>query len=184
MIVFQETTPSGKELIVRYPTMEDTELMQRYFNSISAERTFIRSQGEQVSLPEEKEYLKKLLQKIETQKSVHLLLFVDDKLAGISSIELSDKTEKHLGELGVSIAPEFRGQGLGKQFLNILMDEAEKALPDLEIILLGVFSPNKKAITLYKKLGFHEYGALPHGVKLENSYSDYILMFKQVRGSP
>lgn len=182
MIVFEGLTKGGKKLLVRYPTLEDTERMQRYFNALSAERTFIRSQGEQVSFEEERAFVETALKNISEQKSIRLLAFVDGEIAGVSNIDMYDKTDRHLGELGISIAKEFRGKGLGEQFMTILIEEAAKALPQLEIITLGVFSTNKTARILYKRLGFQEYGVLPQGVKLGENYVDYVRMYKPIRG--
>lgn len=175
-LVFQKDS-----FLIRYPTLEDAESMRRYFNALSAEKTFIRSQGEQVSLEEEIAFVKNVLKNISTHKALRLLAFKSDTLAGVANIDLLGKTEKHIGELGISIAKEFRGKGLGAVFMEVLLEEAVKALPDLEIIRLGVFATNKTARALYKKLGFVEYGILPNGVKLENTYVDYVYMYKKVR---
>lgn len=169
------------KLDIRYPNLEDAEIMQQYFNALSAEKTFIRSQGEQVTLDEEIAFVKNVIDHINNRKAVRLLAFFDNQLAGIGNIDLSKGTERHIGELGISIAKEFRGKGFGEILMKALIEESIKALPDLEIITLGVFSTNSIARSLYKKLGFVDYGVLPKGVKLENGYADYIYMYKKVK---
>ena len=51
-VAYQGKTSKGKELIIRYPNKDDAQLMREYINTLSEERTFIRFQGEKVSLEE------------------------------------------------------------------------------------------------------------------------------------
>lgn len=57
-IVFQGQTKTGKNIIIRYPLMSDVNQMRDFMNTVSKEQTFIRFQGEQLSLEEEENYLK------------------------------------------------------------------------------------------------------------------------------
>lgn len=171
-----------KEIIIRYPTEDDLEMMWKYINVISKERTFISFQGEEVSLEEEEKYLNSQLEKIAKNRSVLLLVFCDKKLIGISGIEMGDRIEKHIGVFSISIAKDFRREGVGSKLMRLVIDEAEKNIPQLEIITLGVFSNNDLANEVYKKFGFVEYGSLPNGVKLENGYVDHNYMYKVIKG--
>lgn len=171
-----------KEIIIRYPKKDDVQAMWEYINTLSKERTFIRYQGERVSLEEEIKYLNSQLEKISQKHAVLLLVFCEGKLIGISGIDMKDKIEKHIGVLGISIAKGFRGAGIGSKLMELVIEEAEKNLTGLEIITLGVFSNNDLAKKMYQKFGFVEYGSLPNGVRLENGYTDHIYMYKVVKG--
>jgi len=49
-------------------------------------------------------------------------------------------------------------------------------------VCLGVFSNNKRAIHLYKSLGFEEEGCRKHHIRIsEDEYFDDILMYKFVK---
>lgn len=50
------------------------------------------------------------------------------------------------------IFEQFRGKGYGTQAMNAIEDEAKKL--DIDKISLHVFSHNKRAISLYKKVGY------------------------------
>ncbi len=179
--VFQGKSDSGKEIIIRYPTKADLNAMWEFINALSKEKTFIRFQGEEISLEEEEKFLNSHLKKIAQKESVQLLVFFKGEIIGISDIVMKDKIEKHLGVFGIIIAKNFRGQGIGKILMEKVIDEARKNLPQLEIIKLNVFANNDLAKSMYKKFGFVEYGLLPHGIKLENGYADDVLMYKVVR---
>ncbi len=180
-VAYQGKTSKGKELIIRYPNKDDAQLMREYINTLSEERTFIRFQGEKVSLEEETKYLNSQLERIRKKETVHLLVLSNNKIIGISSIDMKDRVNKHVGEFGISIAKDYRGEGLGTLLMKFVVDEAVKNIPQLEIITLGVFSNNSLAIEMYRKFGFVEYGDLPNGVKFGDKYVDHIYMYKLVK---
>lgn len=178
-IVHVAELPENK-LIIRYPVLSDAAAMCDYINTMSVEQTFIRFQGEQITLEDETKYLESLLQNITNKRSVHLLAFVDDELVSISGVELKDKTEGHQGLFGITVAKEYRGQGVGKLMMQTILTEAEKELSDLQIITLEVFGTNELAISMYEKFGFKEYGRLPQGIKLKAKLVDGVFMFRTV----
>lgn len=181
-IVFKGNSKNGEEIIIRYPIKEDAQLMWEYINTLSKEKTYIRLQGEEVSLEEEEKYLNSQLDKINKNLAVLLLVIVKGKVIGISGIEMKNRIEKHVGGFGISIAKEFRGEGIGSNLIQLVLDEAEKNIPQLETVTLGVFSNNDWAKKMYEKFGFVEYGSLHNGIKLENGYADHVYMYKVIRG--
>ena len=180
-IVFEGETEKGKHIIIRYPTRNDAKAMWEYINLLSKEQTFITYQGEGISLEEETDYLKKMLEKIEKKKAIQLFVFLDDKLIGISDIEMEVKTSAHEGVLGISIAKEYRGEGIGNTLMESMINEGIKNLPQLRIITLGVFGNNPLAMGMYKKFGLKEFGKLPEGIFYKGQYVDHIYMYKKVR---
>ena len=107
-ILYKGKTKKGREILVRYPKKDDTILLLNYFNTLSKERTFIRFQGEELTLKEEKKYMRDLLKKMKKNRAVKLLAFIGDKLVGVSDIKLQDKVELHVGVFGITVAKEFR----------------------------------------------------------------------------
>jgi len=177
-IVYQDRE---KELTIRFPTMKDVSAMLDYINTLSREKTFTRSQGEQLTLDHEKIYLKTLLEKIAQKESFCLLVFHQKTLIGVAGIAMRDRVEKHVGILGISLSKDFRGMGLGTLLMDILEKEGKLFLPQLKIIILEVFSNNTTGLNLYKKMGYKEYGKLPEGVLYKRRYVDLILMYKKVK---
>lgn len=174
-----EDNVNGLKVLVRYPEDEDAPAMCKYINKLSSEQTYITLQGEEISLESEEKYLKNQLEKFDKAKAVQLLLFVDNKLLGISGIELQDKIKSHIGGFGISIAEEVRGKGLGKLLMKLVLAESKKLL-DFKIITLEVFAENERAIKMYKNYGFVEYGRLPGGNKYKGQFVDDISMYKSV----
>ena len=178
--VFRGKTKTGKEIIIRYPRIGDQNEMWRYINGLSKEKTFVRFQGEEILFKDEENYLNAQLKRIEEKKSVTLLAFWGEELIAISDINMMDKTEKHVGVFGISVAKEYRNEGLGKLLMEKVIDEAKKEMPQLKIVTLEVYSKNSIAKRIYERFGFKEYGLLPNGITRDNIFEDAILMYKNV----
>lgn len=179
-IVFKGKTKTGEDILVRYPEGGDVKKMLKYINELSKERTFIRYQGEQETLESETKYLKSRLEAIKNKKTVHLLAFSNNRLIAATDIHMMDKTEKHVGIFGISVIKDFRGKGLGKLLMELILKEAKKEIPEIKIVTLGVYSTNDIARSLYEKLGFIEYGMLPNGITRDGKFEDTILMYKNI----
>lgn len=180
-IVAKLQIKDGREVVFRYPQIEDAPLMMNYINTLSKEQTFVRFQGEQISLEQETDWLTKLIKKIEEKAAIQIMGFVNSQLVAVSDIVMLEKAEKHIGNFGITIAKDFRGLGIGKKIMEIALDEAVKNIPQLKIIILGCFSDNDIALNLYKKMGFKEYGKLPQGLMHQNHLDNHIYMYKKVR---
>lgn len=59
----------------------------------------------------------------------------------------------------IAVVPEFRSQGLGRQLMNALLEEAEAR--NARRVFLEVRADNPNAIALYASLGFEEIAVRP-----------------------
>ena len=176
-------TKNGKEATIRYPTLDDVIEMTQYINDISREDTYITFSGEQITLDEEKIYLLDLLKRIENGDSVNLLCVINGKIVGITGIERKISARRrgsHIGIYGISVKKEYRGYGVGLELSKSVIEEARKRMAGLKIITLSVYKPNEIAFSMYKKLGFVEYGVLPQGISFHGEFVDEVEMYLSV----
>jgi RimJ/RimL family protein N-acetyltransferase len=76
-----------------------------------------------------------------------------DAIVGLLHVQAS----RHgFGELGMAVAREWRGRGVGSALLAAGIDWARER--DLHKVTLAVFPHNTAAIALYEKFGFVEEG--------------------------
>jgi RimJ/RimL family protein N-acetyltransferase len=174
-------TKLGKEITFRYPTIDDVKILKDYINKISAEQSFLILQGFQNTIESETKWLQDKLDKINKNKCVYLCGFYNDNLVTCSEITLLSDAKAHVGNFGISVAIDFRGQGIGQKIMELTIKESVEKISDLKIIDLEVFGQNKIAINLYNKLGFIKYGMLPKALKRKGKYDDAILMYKRVK---
>jgi len=121
------------------------------------------------------------LKKIEKNLAVKLLTFYKRQLIAISDIRPLDNIESHIGSFGITVANEYRSQGIGKLLTELVLTEAKNNLKQIRIVRLGVFANNPIAKIMYEKFGFKEYGNLPEGIKHKDKYIDHIYMYKKIR---
>lgn len=178
--IFDGQMKDGKKYIVRYAEIGDTQDMCKYMNTISQEQTYIRFQGEEITPKEECEYMENFIKKMDEHLSVKLVAICEGKIVGISDIKMNDKIASHEGVFGITVAKEYRGQGIGKRLMELVLQEAVKNIPQLRIVTLAVFGNNLTAYEMYKKCGFLEYGRLPEGIHHKGQYVDHVYMYKKV----
>lgn len=78
-------------------------------------------------------------------------------------------------ELGLFIAPEWRGQGIGRQTLELLCDYASNHI-GLRQIYVYITVDNEACLSLFDDYGFCRVGTLKNWVKRGNAYTDVVLM--------
>jgi RimJ/RimL family protein N-acetyltransferase len=82
-----------------------------------------------------------------------LIAVADDEIVGSLHVEAS----RHgFGEIGMAVAREWRGRGVGSALLAAGIEWARRH--GLHKLSLGVFAHNEAAIALYRKFGFVEEG--------------------------
>jgi RimJ/RimL family protein N-acetyltransferase len=80
----------------------------------------------------------------------------DGELIGALSVRIS---HHGFGDLGMHVARDWRGRGVGKALLRAAIDWARGT--DLHKLSLEVFAHNEAAIALYRRCGFAEEGRRP-----------------------
>jgi len=177
------TSKSGIKVILRYIQEADATELCRYINELSKEDTFIRFSGETISLGEEKKYVQDQIAKILRGDSTPIVVVYNEKIIGHSSVErnfIDKKRGLHIGDFGLSVAREYRGDWIGQKLMETVIAQAKTQMHDLKIIRLNVYGSNTTAQNLYKKMGFQEYGRLPNGALYKGEYLDMIEMYLEV----
>lgn len=153
---------SGKHCHIRSGMESDGQAVFDCFNLTHGETDFLLSYSEENSYDPEKEgiFLKR---KTESENEVELVAEIDGKIVGTAGIEAVGAKYKvrHRAELGISVAKEFWGLGIGRALIAACIECARSAgYIQLE---LNVVAENERAISLYKAFGFSEYGRNPKG---------------------
>lgn len=87
------------------------------------------------------------------------------------------KTRHEANLVGMIVAPQARGEGLGRALLAEF-DVQVRRIPGIEHVVLSVTASNAGAVHLYESAGFVRYGLLPRAVRLGDRYLDKALMVK------
>ncbi|MEO0337320.1 MAG: GNAT family N-acetyltransferase, partial [Pseudomonadota bacterium] len=86
------------------------------------------------------------------------------------------RRDRHRVQMGMSVHPQWRGQGIGRALLQAAVDYCV-AHPLIRKFELGVIEQNSKALALYESFGFREEGRSKRGFFSDDKkYLDEILM--------
>ena len=80
--IIKRAVINDQEFVFRLPKKDDLEDLCRYINTLSQERTFIRFQGEEVTLEQEADYLDDLLEKIKKNRVLAVLVLNQGEIIG------------------------------------------------------------------------------------------------------
>lgn len=126
------------------------------------------------SISQECQYLK---EKRNSKREIEIVAIIDRKIAGMAGINTVGSTEKtrHRAEFGISIDKKYWGLGLGWKMTKVCIACARAA--EYQQLELEVVADNKRAISLYQKAGFIEYGRNPRGfLSRTTGFQELILM--------
>ena len=170
------TLKNGREALLRNGEYADGEAVFVNFNETHAETDYLLSYPDENSFDaqQEAEFLK---EKTESPNEIEIVAVVDGVVAGTAGIEAvgAKYKLKHRAELGIAILKEYWGLGLGKALMEACIECAKEAgYTQLE---LNAVAENERALALYKKMGFVEYGRNPRGFNSRVSgYQEVVYM--------
>lgn len=171
---------NGKTLILRNGEESDGSAVLENFNLTHTETDYLLFYPDENSFDPEKEsqFLK---QKAESTNEVEIIAFVDGKVvgtAGIAAVGTKYKV-RHRAEFGVDVRKEYWGLGIGRALLEACINCAKEAgYTQLE---LSVVAENDRAIALYQKAGFIEYGRNPCGFHSRiNGFQEIVYMLLEL----
>ncbi len=179
IIVSEFLAKNGNKIILRYPKWEDLYSLAVYWDNIFEESEKDLDFGilfeKKSATGEGAKWLAELLVRIETGEEVCLVAEIDGVIVGFTNVARGKVSyERHHGILGISIAREFRGMGVGSELIRIALEECRKA--GLVSIELAAFHNNLRAIRLYERLGFKHVGRIPKKTRRDGRFFDDVIM--------
>lgn len=169
-------TKKGEPFLVRTALPKDAEIVLTFNKTVIREAPYLLTTETEFKVTDEQE--KDLLQRMFADKGkLAILAEYNEEVIGFLDFHNGHKKRiQHQGAFGMSVANDYRNQGVGKALLTALVGWA-KENPLIEKVCLEVFSDNTNAINLYKKFGFIEEGRKSKAIKInEKTYYDLLLM--------
>lgn len=167
---------NGKELYLRNGMASDADVVWENFNQTHAETDYLLSYPDESRFDREQEG-QFLQSKTESEREIEIVAFVDGRVAGAAGIEAigTQYKVKHRAEFGVNVLKEYWGLGIGRALMEACIQCAREAgYVQLE---LEVVADNERAVSMYKRAGFVEYGRNPKGFCSRTAgYQELLLM--------
>ena len=155
---------NGKECCLRNGQESDGQAVFDNFNLTHKETDYLLSYPDENSfdVAQESQFLK---EKSESENEIQMVALVDGEVVGTAGIETvgSKYKVRHRAEFGISVAKEYWGLGIGRSLTAACIECARAAgYVQLE---LNVAAGNARALAMYQKAGFVEYGRNPKGFR-------------------
>ena len=170
------TLKDGRTCLLRNGTASDGQAVLDIFNRTHEETDFLLTYSDENSftVSQERDFLQR---QTDSANAIEIIAVVDGVVAGTAGIDalgMRDKI-KHRAVFGIALTKEFWGLGIGKHLMEACIGCAREAgYLQLE---LEVVAENEKAVEMYKRAGFIEYGRNPKAFRLRTGkYQELIDM--------
>ena len=154
----------GLELLVRNAVASDARALRDIMQRTHAQTDYLLSYPDEQSVDDEQE-ARSLEETERSCNEVELVAIIDGRIvgsAGVSAVR-SRRKVAHRARFGISILKEYWGMGIGRMLTDASIDCARQAgYTQLE---LEVVADNERAVALYRRAGFEEYGRNPRGYR-------------------
>lgn len=109
--------------------------------------------------------------------------FVDGAMAGMVGLsrETRAKNRHKAALVGLYVADEFTGRGLGRALVQTVLRDARAC--GIELVILTVTDGNRSACTLYENAGFTAFGVEPDAIRVDGVSFGKQHMFLQLGAS-
>ncbi|GKU27031.1 GNAT family N-acetyltransferase [Clostridium folliculivorans] len=164
-----------KEIVIREAKKEDAKSIIDFYNVVGGETDFL-SFGKNEFIRDLKDYENYLESVYKEENSIIFLATIEDEIIGIASINSNQKARtKHVGVLGIVVAKDFCGLGLGSKIIEHLIKWAKENKVTKKISLV-TREDNSNAIKLYEKFGFEVEGILKADNYINGVYYNTLMM--------
>jgi len=179
------TLGDGRRVVLREADSRDLDKLLAYINSLVREKK--RDESSQLftgfesrlTRRQEAEWLSELSRRIKEGDKISVLAEVDGVVAGNGDVTRGSYSEtRHHGHLGLTVREAYRGLGIGREMVRVLLAEARKqGLKTLDVEFL---STNKATIHVYEKAGFKRAGTIPGKVYRNGTFVDSLIMARRL----
>jgi len=178
--IIKEFDVDENNVLFRVLKPTDTEQALKYINTLIKERVNILWQ-KPFTMKQEKEWVKGELKKNKEGNSINVVVEINRRMVGVGHVSRKlGHARQHVCEVGLSLSKDIRGFGIGKELMNVLCKLGADVL-ECTIADLDVYDCNDVAKSLYKKLGFREYGRIPNGLNHYGHCCDHLFMYKELK---
>ena len=167
---------SGVELLVRNAVASDARAVRDIMQRTHAETDYLLSYPDEQSVDDEQE-ARSLAETERSDNEVELVAVVDGRIVGSAGVTAVGGRRKlaHRARFGISVLKDYWGMGIGRVVMEASIDCACRAgYTQLE---LDVVAGNERAVSLYRRAGFEEYGRNPRGYRsVSSGYQELVHM--------
>ena len=172
----------GRECVLRNGVESDGQAALELFLLTHEQTDCLLTYSDEFTMTAEQEG-RHLQEKTDSVTDIEIVAEVDGALVGMAGIEAvgSKYKVRHRADFGISVDRRFWNLGIGGALTAACVECAEKA--GFEQLELSAVAENDRALAMYKKAGFVEYGRNPRGMKSRfTGYQEVVYMRLELQG--
>lgn len=182
---YRKFTVKGVKIVLRPISEKDLEKLLDFINTLFTDKQQGRGSQvftgfeQRVTLEEEADWLASRIAQIDKGDLVGVVAEVSGRIVANGNVERGHYLEtRHHGELGLTVISDYRGMGIGRGMVEVLVEEAKQmGLKNLEVEFL---STNQAAVHTYQNAGFREVGRIPGKVYRSGKLLDSVIMAREI----
>ncbi|HLA08347.1 MAG TPA: GNAT family N-acetyltransferase [Anaerolineales bacterium] len=147
------TLKDGAYVLLRPMNSEDEKCLLEFYSAVSDDD--MRYSRHYVKDPA---LIHKWCEHLDYSKVLPILAFVKDHVVGSASLHFFEGAKRHIGEVRLFLAKDFRRRGLGMKMIKALIDLARKH--GLSILIAEVIAEQTKVVKAFEMLGFKSQATL------------------------
>lgn len=175
----------GRRVVLREADTRDLDKLLAFINSLAGEKRGDKSAQlftgfeSRLTRREEAAWLSNLVRSVKKGDTISVLAEVDGEVVGNGNIERGSYAEtRHHGHLGLTIREAYRGLGIGREMVRVLLAEARRG--GLRTVHVEFLSTNKATAHVYEKAGFKRVGRIPGKVYRNGRFVDSLIMARRL----
>lgn len=147
------TLKDGVYILLRPMVAEDEAHLIEFYSAVGADdlryfRHYVR----------EPDTVREWCRNLDYGKVLPVLALAKDHVVGSASLHFFEGPKRHIGELRLFLAKDFRGRGLGMRMIRATIEIARKQ--GLCILQVEVISEQTKVVKAFESLGFRSQATL------------------------
>jgi RimJ/RimL family protein N-acetyltransferase len=147
------TLKDGARVLCRVLVPSDEEALVELFQSATpSDLRYIRSNVN------DSEVVERWAQDVDYDRVLPVVALVDDRIVGESTLHFRKGPHRHVAEIRIFLAGDFRRRGLGVQMLETMFELARWR--DIHLLEAQIVADQTRVIKAFKKLGFVQQGLL------------------------
>jgi len=142
------TLKDGTYILLRPMVPEDQERLLEFYTAVSDDD--IRYFRHHVKDPA---VIRHWCEHLDYSKILPILAVVKDHIVGSGTLHFGEGPKRHIGEVRLFFAKDYRKRGLGTKMIRVLIDLARKQ--GLGALLVEIVADQTKVVKAFEKAGFH-----------------------------
>ncbi len=141
------TLRDGVRVLLRPLTREDKDRLMEFYNAVGEEdmknfRHYVKDPA----------LVQDWCDNLDYDKVIPIIALVKERIVGSGTLHYFDGPKRHISEVRLFLAKDFRHRGLGMKIVRAMVDIARKQ--DIKFLIAEIIAEHTKVVRAFEQIGF------------------------------